>query len=406
MAENNTPVFTVWIVGDNEPAQTALKRAGYNIRVLPEAEVLQPGRFVTAPGLVIISKEWSATFEAFTRSVGNMPVWLDLVTQTSRSLDEFQYFCQNKGVEGSTVELSPAELPWTIALIESYRSDQGSLLNMVPARENAPALIYSSRMVGPNEIGSRIDFLAKKNSDAPAMHWYSTVSSLASLALEIAAELKLGVTPVLSLYAGELADKHWLVTFHIPFAKRQQQKLPQIITRLRQDVALRNSLAFNFLTRECSALVATFTDNLIELGVVFQPGGVLGGAIGDANRTFREAIVFRRKQLTNKFVPSACTYSPFPEQEKRKDAAAVRLLEKAKQELTKIPTVGSDESFVAFLTGIEGTEGGADPRYMKLIALVDKIGSHEEGELMRDLFKRYFTLVEEAKARKTAARAA
>ncbi|MBI3554792.1 MAG: hypothetical protein HY074_00850, partial [Deltaproteobacteria bacterium] len=324
--------FTIWIVeapeAPNEALRLALETgtaarapmANSSVRYFSNAELTKPLRFAMLPDLLIFCSEWRGpSCEQFVKTAGSPPVWVDLIYQTSRSLQLFRADCQTKGVVGSSMELSAKQLDWTLCLLDTYRNDFGSLLNCVANRDMSTPTIYSSRLAQPHDIGVRIDYLAKKIGGAPALHWYTVVSSLATLALDILGELKLPTTPALPFYATELVDKQWLVVFQIPVGKKQQAKASVVLAKFREESAWRAGLAYTFLTRECGALVATFAENVIELGVIFNPAEVFGARLVDPQQQFREAFVVRKRATAASFNPQNCRYSPFPERMRHKE---------------------------------------------------------------------------------------
>lgn len=415
MAEKNE--FTVWIIGTNEALKSGLEKTGNtSVRVVSSREVLEPLRFAVLPQLIVISKPWSSepALLAFLKSCGTVPLWLDLVHQTEDTLEAFRVYCQSKGIEGGTFEISPLQLDWVLALVEGVRLGQGSVLNSVATRGGASPVVYASRVVSPAEIGARIDFLAQKNSNSPPLQWYTLISSLASLSLEIAREVGPGGAPVLPMYAAEVPGRNWVVAFQLPVARKHVPRLGGIIAKLRSDVGVRSSLAFNFVTRESGGLFVTYNENLIELAVVFSPTGLLGRTVFDAGKSYREAMVIRLASLSQSFNPSACLYSTFPEQSSRIESRfdeigridegteprSSKSFDKAQKKLAKIEIAGNDESFAAFLKGIDAADGGTQTRFGKLIETLEKTGGAEQGELIKDLLKRYFMLVDELKRSK------
>ncbi len=423
--------FTIWVVESKEAPNEALRAALENgtstrapmqnvsVRYFSDDELTKPLRFAMLPDLLIFCAEWgSSAAEQFVKTAGAPPVWIDLIYQNAKSLAAFRTACQLKGIDGSSVELSARQLDWTFCLIDAYRNDFGSLLNCVANRDMTTPTIFSSRLAQPHEIGVRIDYLTKKIGGAPALHWYTVVSSLATLSLGILAELRLPTSPALPFYATELVDKHWLIVFQIPVGKKQQAKASLILSKFREESsAWRNGLAYTFLTRECGALVATFAENVIEMGVVFSPAEVFGSKLVDPQQFFRDAFVVRRRSTAANFNPQNCRYSPFPERMKPKEVTTVEvaaveseaagsvggrltMFEKAQEQLAHIYRAGSDESFLAYLKGVDASSGVPQARYVTLIEATEKGGSAEQRELMKDLMKRFFALVEEAKQSK------
>jgi hypothetical protein len=195
---------------------------------------------------------------------------------------------------------------------------------------------------------------------------------------------------------------------------------------LREDPKLRAGFAFKVLTRECGVLAVTFSESVIELAVIFNPSEALGTRIsqtaqtGQDERSVRESMLMRRKSQSSAFNPQSYQYVPFPERlravttvsqepdaagaaaeiESHVAAEAPEASNRREAELSEVYRIGSDEAFAAYLKGVDGSAGGMHSRYVRLIEAAGRAGSIGQRELMKDLIKRFFVLVEEARIRK------
>lgn len=421
-------LFTVWVIESKESPNEALRASleivassrahagGFGTMFFDDADISKPLRAAVLPDLLLISCAWKPAFEGFIKTYGIGAVWLDLGYQDARAVTSFRETCLAQGIEGSVLDLSTGRLSWTLALLECYRPGVGSLLGCLPAREGGSPTVYCSRVSRPTEIGARIDYLAGLSMSSDALRWYPVVSALSTLAFGIAADLRGGTLPILQLYAAEMGERHWMLLFQLPLSKRQQARVPEAIRKLRDDSAVRGGLAYRFITRECGLLTLSCTDSVLELGTIFSPSESDGTRVLDPEQGHREAFLFRRKTGLSAFNPPSVRFISFPERLRIAEAVAEAgvegeagetpsrghtLFEKAQEQLGQVWRVGSDESFVAYLKGTDTSSGSAmQMRYLKLIEAVEKSGSTETREIIKDLIKRFFALVEDARQRK------